>query len=119
PRTRDTRDGRRTAHPWTKLSEPHRHRRAGRFERRAQPRYVGGPDPAFEEAGRVEAGFGLYVALHVPGPDLGVARLRVERAEAAEEGVVADPAPQHVQHQRAPVVDEGAENATVLLQVPA
>ena len=43
--------------------------------------------------------------------------LGVERAQAAEERLVAEQPPQHVQHRRALVVDQRAEDAAVALDV--
>ena len=74
-------------------------------------------DPALEKPLQRAAAFGLHGLAQVIGAGLLEPVLGVIAANASEERIVADQAPQHVQHRGALVVDQRAEHAALVLDV--
>ena len=74
-------------------------------------------DPALEEPLEVAATFGFHGLAQVVGARLLEAVVGVILPHAAEEVLVADQPPQHVEHGRALVVDQRAEHAAFALDV--
>ena len=77
----------------------------------------GAVDPSLEEAIEAAARYLLHRPFEVVGARLLEAPVVVEPAQAAEERLVADQPAQHVQHQRALVVDQRPIDAQVALDV--
>ena len=74
-------------------------------------------NPPIEEALKIPAGGAFHHLAEIVGAGLLEFPLLIEGADAAEERIFADEAPQHVQHHRAFVVDDGTKNPVVSLNV--